>query len=292
MITTANKGVQSEVVEGSVRSKDGTPIGYFQIGSGPALVFVHGSISDHRDWKKVARILSARFTCILMDRRGRGHSRNITPVYSIQNEYEDIAAVVESAGPDVCLVGHSFGAACALGGAALSTVRRLVLYEAPYPIGRPVAGKNMVPFKQALATGDMELALAVGMEKFIGLPAAVVAATRSSKAWAHMRGLVATGTRELEVMDAQGGDLSAYRQFPTPTLLLRGSVSQKYPFQAAIRALQQTLPRVRVDQMHDLNWKFLVPLSIVNLVVVLLIVWMFDAIMKSESPLTGFINES
>jgi len=250
MTTTASKSVQSAVVEGSVRSKDGTSIGFFQIGSGPALVFVHGSISDHRDWKKVARILSARYTCILMDRRGRGHSRNITPVYSIQNEYEDIAAVLEGLGPDACLVGHSFGAACALGGAALRRVRRLVLYEAPYPIGRLVAGKNMAPFKQALATGDMYLALAVGMEKFIGLPAAVVAATRSSRAWAHMRGLVTTWTRELEVMDELGEDLSAFRQFLTPTLLLRGSESPKYPFEATTRALQQTLPHVVVSTLQ------------------------------------------
>ena len=238
------------MVEGSVRSKDGTPIGFFRLGSGPALVFVHGSISDHRDWKKVTRILSSRYTCILMDRRGRGHSRNITSAYSIQNEYEDIAAVLESAGPEACLVGHSFGAACALGGAVLSPVRRLVLYEPPYPIGRLVAGANMAPFKQALATGDLDLALAVGMERFIGLPASVVTDTRSSKAWAHMRGLVASWARELEAMDALDTDLSAFRQFTTPTLLLRGSESPKYPFQSTTRALQQTLPRVVVSTMH------------------------------------------
>jgi len=96
MTTTTGKSIQSTVVEGSVLSKDGTPIGFFRVGSGPTLVFVHGSISDHRDWKKVARILSPHYTCILMDRRGRGSSRNITSEYSIRNEYEDIAAILES----------------------------------------------------------------------------------------------------------------------------------------------------------------------------------------------------
>ena len=250
MTITASKSVQSAVVEGSVPSQDGTPIGYFRVGCGPALVFVHGSISDHRDWKKVARILSADYTCILMDRRGRGHSRNITTEYSIQKEYEDVAAILESAGPDACLVGHSFGAACALGGATLSAVRRLVLYEAPYPVGKPVAGEDLIPFKQALATGDLDLALAIGMERFIGLPSPDVAATRSSKAWPHMRGLVKSWTRELEVMDALGDDLSAFRQFPTPTLLLRGSESRENPFQSTTRALQRTLPHVRVSTLH------------------------------------------
>jgi len=250
MTTTASKSVQGAVVEGSVRSKDGTPIGFFRVGSGPALVFVHGSISDHRDWKKVARILSSRYTCILMDRRGRGHSRNITAAYSIQNEYEDVAAVVQSAGPDVCLVSHSFGGVCALGAAMLSPVRRLVVYEPPYPVGRPIAGANLIPFKQALAAGDLDLALTIGMERFVCLPPAVVAATRPSKAWPHMRGLVTTWTRELEAMDALGGDLSAFRQLLTPTLLLRGGDSQKYPFQAAVRELQQTLPHVVVSTLH------------------------------------------
>jgi pimeloyl-ACP methyl ester carboxylesterase len=250
MTTTDGKSQQDTVVEGSVRSKDGTPIGYFQIGCGPAIVFVHGSISDHRDWKKVAHILSARFTCILMDRRGRGHSRNITSEYSIQKEYEDIAAVVASAGPEVSLAGHSFGAACALGAAALSPVRRLVLYEAPYPMGKPVAGENLLAFKQALASGDLDLALAVGMERFIGLPAAEVAVTRSSRAWAHMRGVVTSWTRELEAMDALGEDLSAFSHFATPTLLLRGSESPEYPFQSTTRALERTLLHARVSTLQ------------------------------------------
>jgi pimeloyl-ACP methyl ester carboxylesterase len=247
MITTTDKSV---VVEGTVQSKDGTPIGFFRTGSGPAIVFVHGSISDHRDWKKITRILSPRFTCILMDRRGRGRSRNITPEYSIRKEYEDIAALVRSAGPDASLVGHSFGAACSLGGAAISAPRRLVLYEAPYPMGKPVAGEHLFAFKQALATGDLDLALTIGMERFIGLPSAEVAVTRSSKAWAHMRGLVTTWTRELEAMDALGEDLSAFRNFPTPTLLLRGSESPEYPFQSTTRALEQTLPNARVSTLQ------------------------------------------
>lgn len=39
--------------------------------------------------------------------------------------------------------------------------------------------------------------------------------------------------------------------------------------------LRGTLPRIRVDQMHDMNWKFLVPLSIVNLILVMLLAKIF-----------------
>jgi NADH-quinone oxidoreductase subunit H len=34
--------------------------------------------------------------------------------------------------------------------------------------------------------------------------------------------------------------------------------------------LRGTLPRIRVDQMHDMNWKFLVPISVLNLILVML----------------------
>lgn len=39
--------------------------------------------------------------------------------------------------------------------------------------------------------------------------------------------------------------------------------------------LRGTLPRIRVDQMHNMNWKFLVPVSIVHLVVVMALMKLF-----------------
>jgi len=39
--------------------------------------------------------------------------------------------------------------------------------------------------------------------------------------------------------------------------------------------LRGTLPRIRIDQMHNLNWKFFVPVSIVHLVVVMVLMKLF-----------------
>jgi NADH-quinone oxidoreductase subunit H len=39
--------------------------------------------------------------------------------------------------------------------------------------------------------------------------------------------------------------------------------------------LRGTLPRVRIDQMHNLNWKFFVPVSIVHLIIVMVLLKLF-----------------
>ena len=41
--------------------------------------------------------------------------------------------------------------------------------------------------------------------------------------------------------------------------------------------LRGTLPRIRVDQMHNMNWKFLVPASIVNLILVMILLKLFPS---------------
>ena len=53
--------------------------------------------------------------------------------------------------------------------------------------------------------------------------------------------------------------------------------------------MRGTLPRVRVDQMHDLNWKFLVPLSIVNLILVMLLGKIFVPTEAMASDTGGFV---
>ena len=47
---------------GSVTSKDGTTIGYRQLGQGPALVLVQGAMGSAQNFMQLARITASRRT--------------------------------------------------------------------------------------------------------------------------------------------------------------------------------------------------------------------------------------
>ncbi len=59
---------------GCVASKDGTTIGYHQLGHGPALVLVHGAMESAQSHQELAQALASDFSVYVPDRRGRGHS--------------------------------------------------------------------------------------------------------------------------------------------------------------------------------------------------------------------------
>ncbi|MGW5287571.1 alpha/beta fold hydrolase [Rhodococcus pyridinivorans] len=90
-----------------IESRDGTTIGFRKLGQGPGLVVVHSSIATGDEWSRMASALADRFTVHLVDRRGRGLSGD-ADAYSIDTEIADIAAVLDAAGPDASLVGHSY----------------------------------------------------------------------------------------------------------------------------------------------------------------------------------------
>lgn len=241
--------MRSEAAQEYVRSKDGTRIGYSRFGEGPSIVFVHGSLSRGADWQGVASCLSRQFTCFMMDRRGHGRSELGASSYSIGREYDDVVAVLSAAGCDASLVGHSYGAICALGAAMRTSVRRLVLYEPPLPIGGLIAGDNLTPYCRAVADGRLDDALEIGLKKFVGLPGARVHAMRSSKSWPRLATLVPTWPRELKAMDGLPGGVDEYVAITCPTLLLLGTESAEHPFRHAISALSETLPNVRIASL-------------------------------------------
>ena len=246
---------QPVITEGAVTSADGTRIGYRRLGSGPALVFVHGSISTHTDWMRVAKLLAPRYTCYAMDRRGRGRSGNGRSAHSLEREYEDIAAVLNEAeiaqgGPIACLIGHSFGAICALGAALRHPVPRLVVYEPPLPTGGPIAGEFLEPYKRAITEGDLDLALEIGLSHFTRLPAVAILAMRVSKAWPRLRTLAASWIRELEAMDTLDPSVDRYTALDCPVLMLVGSRSPEHPLRDASRALATALPGARVETIE------------------------------------------
>src|ERR671910_144572 len=171
-------------------SVDGTPIAYWRSGEGPPLVLVHGTAADHSRWASVLPAFEQRFTVYAIDRRGRGGSGD-SDDYAIEREFEDVAAMVDSLGEPVNVLGHSYGGLCALE-AALRTrnVRKLVLYDP----GIEVAGEEVYPhevierLEALLGAGDRDGVVATTMREVAGLPPETGTCARSppgKRGWAR-----------------------------------------------------------------------------------------------------------
>jgi pimeloyl-ACP methyl ester carboxylesterase len=139
----------------TIGSRDGTAIGYERSGHGPPLVLVHGTTADHTRWTPILPPLEQRFTVFALDRRGRGLSGD-SGDYTIELEFDDVAAVVDSIGEPVVLLGHSYGALCSLEAALrTSNVQRLILYEPPIPAGVVIYAPAVIDrLKVLLDNGD------------------------------------------------------------------------------------------------------------------------------------------
>ena len=122
-------------------------------------MLVHGSLTDHTTFDPLVDQLRGGVTCFSIDRRGFGAS-GVAAGYAIQREFEDVAAVVEAVaartGKPVALWGHSYGAGCAMGGAALTRKVHylLVLYEPGLGIAYPAGSVERI--EEAVAAGDAE----------------------------------------------------------------------------------------------------------------------------------------
>jgi pimeloyl-ACP methyl ester carboxylesterase len=81
-----------------VTSADGTKISVRITGTGPPPVVSPGSLATAEDWQFVSDALAPRMTSHAVDRRGHGASQD-SPSFSIEREQEDIAAVLDLAGP-------------------------------------------------------------------------------------------------------------------------------------------------------------------------------------------------
>ncbi|HSJ63479.1 MAG TPA: alpha/beta hydrolase [Gemmatimonadaceae bacterium] len=212
----------------SVTSRDGTRIAVWQGGAGPALLLVHGATADHMTtWRLVSPALERRFTVYAMDRRGRGDSAD-GPAYDLQREAEDVAAVIDSIDAPVNVVGHSYGALCAIEAARLTGhVRRLILYE-----GVPLRGEGLYPARIAdrlealLAAGDVEGMLVAMYRELVQMPAEELELLRAQReAWSRRLTNVATMPRELRAEQAYVFRAERFAGVTAPVLLLVGGDS-------------------------------------------------------------------
>ena len=245
-MTTTTRAERDQQPERAV-SADGTPIAIWRSGEGPPLVLVHGAAADHSRWAPVLPALGERYTVLAIDRRGRGQSGDADE-YAIEREYEDVAAVVESARDGVTVLGHSYGGICALEAALLThTVRRLVLYEPP--MGFLASPPRVVQrLELLLEEGKRDELVAFFMREVAGLPADQVELLRSLPAWKARLAVAHTIPREELASREYAFDPDRFRALDVPTLFLEGGDSPD-PFKMAGEAVAEALPDCRVVVM-------------------------------------------
>ncbi|MFD9316225.1 alpha/beta fold hydrolase [Streptomyces sp. NPDC060053] len=94
---------------------DGTSLYYERHGSGPAILFVHGSGGHHAAWWQQVAALRDEFTVVTVDLRGFGKSDSSMAEFDGQDFPGDVVAVLDQEDlTDVMLVGQSIGSVAAL----------------------------------------------------------------------------------------------------------------------------------------------------------------------------------
>ena len=232
-----------------VLSADGTRIAYQQVGQGPPLVLVHGTGASAARWQRVMRALAEHFTVCAMDRRGRGGSGD-SAAYAIEREFEDIAALVAALSEPVNLLGHSYGAICALEAARLvPNLRRLILYEPPIPVegaGLFVAPSSTIERLEALlAAGDRAGVLTTFMREIVRMSADELDLFQASPFFPARMAAAHTLPREVRAHSIYRFQPGHFKDFRVPTRLLRGGDSPAY-FRDAIELVAASLPQAEV----------------------------------------------
>jgi len=203
---------------------DGTPLGYREEGEGDAVLLVHSTAADARQWSLLVPLLARTFRVASMDRRGRGASGPYPADHSLEVEYGDIAAVATSLEGPVHLVGHSSGARFALHAAALiPNLATLILYEPPAPEGltEPV----MRTLAEYGASGDRHGVLRTFFVDGVGMAEDGFDLLQQRPVWPLMMDNALTVPAELSAVRHYRFDPSGIGGLGVPTLLLLGEES-------------------------------------------------------------------
>ena len=112
---------------------DGVHLHYRAVGSGPAVVMIHGYGASMELWRPVQDALAAHHRVIAVDLKGFGWSSRPAGDYSPSAEAELVWHLLDQLGVDqVSIVGHSWGSSVSLAMvlAQPTRVRRIALYAA------------------------------------------------------------------------------------------------------------------------------------------------------------------
>jgi pimeloyl-ACP methyl ester carboxylesterase len=255
----------ASIRESSVRSADGTSIGYRSVGAGPGLIVVGGVLSSAASYLPLARRLADRFEVHVIDRRGRAGSGPQRPGHSIEAECADLGAVMEATGGEL-VFGHSFG-----GLVALETARRrdgferLFVYEPGVPLYGWFDLSWLDGYERRLERGDRRAAFA-WMVKHGGFAPralrvmplwyvrALLSVAMRGQRWAKMEPLLEANLGEHRIQAAlEAPSAERFASIKVPTELMGGARSPELISRALLTELAQAIPEATVRLLPGLG---------------------------------------
>jgi pimeloyl-ACP methyl ester carboxylesterase len=251
-----------------VISRDGTPIAFDRVGSGPPLILVDGALCSRRFGPsgKLAPLLARDFTVFSYDRRGRGDSGDTKP-YAKQREIDDLAALIEAAGGSASLLGLSSGAALALEAAAgNSSVRKVAAFEPPFVLSdddaRPAASYES-ELNRLIAARSRAGAVKYFMRTMMGVPAIVVLIMQLFPGvWSKLKAVAHTLPYDAAVMGDFSLPAERLRAVKTPTLVMDGGKTDarlRRAVEGVAKAVPNAVRRTLPGQTHNVKPEVLAP---------------------------------
>ena len=248
---------------GLVTSKDGTRIGYRQLGHGPGVVMLHGAMESSQSHMQLAEALADAFTVYLPDRRGHSLGVPFATDYGIQKEVDDLDALLTKTGAHRVFGVSAGGLICLQAALTLSTIHKTALYEPALLVnGTPTAFLKRLD--EEITQGKTAAALITGMKGAqLGPPVfnlmprwllerlttmAMKSEDQKAKAGdVTMRMLAPTLHYDFQLVDEIAQTLERFRAVRSEVLLLGGSKSPVF-LKDALDALEKVLPhRQRVE---------------------------------------------
>jgi len=241
----------------TVTSRDGTQIGYTQVGHGPGLILVQGALGTAHSYRDLADALASDFTVYTPDRRGRGMSpKPFTPDHQIQFDVEDIEALSMQTGA-VYLFGLSSGAVIALTSCLrIGMIEKAVIYEPPFYFEHGIDRERVNRFQRevrgecfvkAMTTAGEIVKLAPLPVRLLPRPvrerltAGIMQKLGGGGGYAPLEELLPAMRYDFQIVGEMSQQIRMFKALNKEVLLLGGTRSPGYLL-LALSELERTLP--------------------------------------------------
>lgn len=231
----------------TITTAGGTTVSYQKYGSGPPLVLVHGAFSDDdTNWEFVKPLLQERFTVYAIARRGRGET-DASQGHSLEDEGRDVLALIQAVAEPVFLLGHSYGAHCSLAAAVAAgqSVRKLVIYEAPWP--NMLSREALLDLKNCAAAGAWDKLALTFFRDVLQVADEELQSLRASELWPPVVGDAQASLGDLDAFSRYHFNPENFKRLDIPVLLQIGSDSPRSLY--ATDALAAALPDARIEEL-------------------------------------------